>query len=266
MPSPTYRARCLVLRKTKLKESDLILTLLAQDGSQIRAVAKGARKPSNPFSTRLDLHCESDVLLAKGASLDIVKEARLVSGHHAIRSDFEKSACAAAMAETLERLSQQDLPHDRLYAMTAAALDAIDVLDAAHAPALCAAHLLKAVSMCGFRPSLTQCALCGSDIALSDLHPGAPVRISLPEGGVVCAQCRSSCATTETHAGSLQWIHVLLMSTFDEISAIDIPLSVSYAVLDFARRWIREHVGATIASLSFLFTCGITCFDEAREK
>ena len=38
---PTYDARAIVLRKTKLGESDLILALLAEDGSQIRAVAKG---------------------------------------------------------------------------------------------------------------------------------------------------------------------------------------------------------------------------------
>ena len=51
---PTYDARAIVLRKTKLGESDLIVTLLAQDGSQARAVAKGARKPARPFAARLE--------------------------------------------------------------------------------------------------------------------------------------------------------------------------------------------------------------------
>ena len=39
---PAYPLRALVLRKTKLGETDLILTLLAEDGRQVRAVAKGA--------------------------------------------------------------------------------------------------------------------------------------------------------------------------------------------------------------------------------
>lgn len=47
MASPTYRCNALVLKKTKLGESDLILTCLKDDGSQLRAVAKGARKPTN---------------------------------------------------------------------------------------------------------------------------------------------------------------------------------------------------------------------------
>ncbi|MFQ9180415.1 MAG: DNA repair protein RecO [Eggerthella lenta] len=78
---PTYDARAIVLRKTKLGESDLILALLAEDGSQIRAVAKGARKPASSFAARLELYSVVDLLVARGRSLDIVKEARLVESN-----------------------------------------------------------------------------------------------------------------------------------------------------------------------------------------
>ena len=40
--SRTYRTKVLVLDKTKLKETDLILTMLDERGRQVRAVAKGA--------------------------------------------------------------------------------------------------------------------------------------------------------------------------------------------------------------------------------
>ena len=52
MGSPTYNATVLVLHKTKLGESDLILTFLTQDGRQLRAVARVARKPNSSFSSR----------------------------------------------------------------------------------------------------------------------------------------------------------------------------------------------------------------------
>ena len=42
----TKRTRALVLDTTKLGEQDLILTLLGETGVQLRAVAKGARKPT----------------------------------------------------------------------------------------------------------------------------------------------------------------------------------------------------------------------------
>ena len=98
MSQPTYDARAIVLRKTKLGESDLILTLLAEDGSQMRAVAKGARKPASSFAARLELYSVVDLLVARGRSLDIVKEARLVAAHDAMRCNLEASAAAAPVA------------------------------------------------------------------------------------------------------------------------------------------------------------------------
>ncbi|MEI3230765.1 MAG: DNA repair protein RecO [Gordonibacter pamelaeae] len=164
MASATYTARAIVLRKTKLGESDLIVTLLAQDGSQVRAVAKGARKPSSPFAARLELYSSVDLLCSEGRSLDIVKEARIASSNERLRRDLEHAACAAPMAELLDRVTQEGLANPRLFALTEAALDALDGALAPQAPAVCAAHLLKALAFSGLRPSLSSCAVCGADV------------------------------------------------------------------------------------------------------
>ena len=154
MAQSTYNARVLVLRKTKLGESDLILSLLAQDGSQIRAVAKGARKPTSQFSSRLELYSQADVLLAQGRSLDIVKEARLVAGNAALRESMELAACAAPIVELLDRITQPGLEVPKLFPLTQTALDVLASADSAHGPAICAAWLLKAFAFLGIRPSL----------------------------------------------------------------------------------------------------------------
>ena len=71
----TYRTKALVLDTTKLGEQDLIVTLLAESGAQLRAVAKGARKPGGRLAARSELFCETDFLIAKGRSHDVVAEA-----------------------------------------------------------------------------------------------------------------------------------------------------------------------------------------------
>ena len=88
----TYRTRAIVLDRTKLAEQDLILTLLAADGCQVRAVAKGARKPGGRLAARVELFCETDFLLAAGRSLDVVSEAQTVEPHVALRGDYERVA------------------------------------------------------------------------------------------------------------------------------------------------------------------------------
>ena len=52
--SRTYRTKVLVLDKTKLKETDLILTMLDERGRQVRAVAKGARFGLDNFCCGFD--------------------------------------------------------------------------------------------------------------------------------------------------------------------------------------------------------------------
>ncbi len=255
MAQRTYTACGIVLRKTKLGESDLALTLLAEDGSQLRAVAKGARKPSSSFASRLELYAVADLLLAQGRSLDIVKEARLAQSNERLRRDMEHAACAAPMAELLDRVTQTGLENARLFALTRTALASLCRVDAAQAPAVCAAHLLKTLAFAGLRPSLDTCVVCGDAVDVSDGF--RDVWVSYREGGVVCASCRANCDAQAVPAATLAWCNMLLGSTFAQIEAMDVPPSAAFSVLRFCQRWVHEHVGANLKSLHFLFTCGL---------
>ena len=52
--SRTYRTKVVVLDKTKLKETDLILTMLDERGRQVRAVATAARTPGGRLAARCE--------------------------------------------------------------------------------------------------------------------------------------------------------------------------------------------------------------------
>ena len=101
---PSYPLRALVLRKTKLGETDTILTLLADDGGQVRAVAKGLRKPGGRFGARLEPYAVCDLLLHTGRSLEVVTEAQTVASHSGLREDLDRSAAAAVVADLLDKI------------------------------------------------------------------------------------------------------------------------------------------------------------------
>ena len=255
MASPTYTARALVLRKTKLGETDLVLTLLAEDGSQMRAVAKGARKPANAFSARLELYSVADVLCSKGRSLDVVCEARLLESNERVRLDLEHAAAAAPMAELLDRVTQDGLESPKLFACTRAAFACMGGLDACQVPSVCAAHLLKTLAFSGLRPSLDSCAACGGPVASADV--AGDVYVSFREGGVVCAACRTQVDATFVPASTVAWMRFLLGATFAEVVESGMGLDSAFSVLRFCQEWVREHVGASLKSLNFLFSCGL---------
>lgn len=258
MAGATYAAHALVLRKTKLGETDLVLTLLAEDGRQLRAVAKGARKPSSHFSARLELFSEVDVLLVGGKSLDIVKEARLVNAHAGIREDVEHAAAAAPVLDLMARLCQPDLPAPKFFALTSAALTHMEQADASGALALAAAFMLKAFAFAGFRPSLERCVVCGSPLALGKAgKERATVAFSAAEGGAVCPRCLLFSDTVQVAEETLSWASFLMLSTFSDIVERGVERRIAFEVLHLCQAWVREHVGSRLKSLEFLFTCGL---------
>lgn len=254
MAYPTYTQRAVVLRRTKLGESDLIVTLLAEDGSQSRVVAKGARKPKSPFASRTEPFCEVDVLCARGRSLDILKEARLVAPHDALRTDLEASSAVAPAIELLGRVSQRDLANPRLFQATEKVLSALDHADSGHRLALSTAHLIKTLAFSGLRPSLEVCVGCGAPLTLSE---GEKLPFSAIEGGVVCEACRSRFETQPIDAATLCWAQYFLTSPFDAIAAGPQDISASFAVLHLVQALVRAHVGSPLKSLEFLFTSGL---------
>lgn len=250
MPSQTYTADVLVLRKTKLGESDLILTCLASDGQQIRFVAKGARKPGNTFSSRLELFSAAHVLLVRGKSLDVVKEVRLIDGFGQVRTDLTKSTAASPMVEILARVSQDGLESPKLYDMTLAALTALASCPEGTEGAITAAHLLKTFAFSGLAPSLNACVSCGSPVFMSALG----VRFSYDEGGVVCAACKAHVASVELPAAMISWVDTLLHARFAQIPQMEIADEAVFDALRFCQQWARIHVGSAVKSLDFMLT------------
>ncbi len=179
---PAYPVRALVLRKTKLGETDVIVALLTDDGRRLQAVAKGMRKPGSRFGGRLEPYSVVDLLLHTGRSLEVVSEAETVAAHAPLREDYDRSIAAAVVADVLDKLAVEGQPEERLFGLAHATLDAMEDVGLEGLPLLVVAFLVKAMAMHGYRPELDSCACCAEQAAGGRLF-------SLADGGVLCPQC-----------------------------------------------------------------------------
>lgn len=249
MAAPTRTITGLILRRTKLGETDVIATILAEDGSQYKAVAKGARKPTSSFASRLEIFAVATILLAQGKSLDIVKEVRLVDGNYRLRYDLIRSSAASPLVELLAKATFQDQPTPRLFALATSTLTAIGKTEE-DPLVLTTAGLLKALAFLGFKPIFRECVECGTplDLAATDRQP-----FSYFDGGSICPHCAARHETTLFDAAMLQWCDALLYSTLDEASTFQVPERTIHDALRFIDEWIRIHLGFTLRSLTFIF-------------
>lgn len=256
MGSKTYKARALVLKKTKLKEKDLIVTMLDADGRLLQAVARGARKPGGSYAARLELFSEVDVLLAEGRTLDVVCDARIVDVRNSAPG-IEQSSCAAVLAKLLCSISQPDLTQPRVYAMSKAALDFM--LDAQMTPgqalAICCASLWKVLSQAGFRPSFSRCALCAE--RLEEAGDTCQVAVSVEDGGVVCRRCQRPADAIVVDANTVRWCDALIALRYGDVLEAGIDPATCFEILHLSRLWARHHTGRDLKSLDFLFAPGL---------
>lgn len=242
----TYRTRAVVLDKTKLKETDLILTLLAEDGRQIRAVAKGARKPGSRLAARCELFCSCDLLLARGRTLDVVTQAELLEAPLGAGADYERLSCASALAETARHCSFEDAEDPFVFAITQKALGCIGdpSLGSAQLGVLVAAYVFKLLSHIGYRPDFSSCAACGDE----DVS-----RFSADAGGLLCASCAKSVpAAVEVDQITVGWLRSLLACTFEELAAAESDVSCGFELLNLAHLWAATHLDCRLRAMEFL--------------
>jgi DNA repair protein RecO (recombination protein O) len=237
---PSYPLRVLVLRKTKLGETDLILTLLAADGRQVRAVAKGARKPRGKLGARSEPFTVLDVLLHSGRNLEIVAEAQTVASHDAVRSDYDRTVAGAVVLDVLDKISVEGQVEPQLFDMTLVTLDVLDGAPVGCLDMVVAAFLLKALAMHGYRPALDACASCGGAV-------DGDASFSVEAGGVVCPGCGGGGALVSAEARAL--MRALMRARMAEVVTLEAPIAVRDEVLRVLRSYVGFHVPARLRAL-----------------
>lgn len=259
MASRTYRTRAVVLDKTKLKETDLILTLVAQSGRQIRAVAKGARKPGSRLAARCELCCEVDLLLAQGRNLDIVSQAELLSAPLGVQPGYELLTAASAVAEVASRCTYEDAEDPYVFPITVAVLDRmgrvglagggggpIDVArtGSARLDLLVAAYVFKLLSHVGYRPDCSACVACGDE---------APSFFSAQAGGLLCASCASGVPGCEhIDANLARWLSDLIRLRFDDLARAEVDERTAVRLLGLSHLWAATHLESRLRAMEFL--------------
>jgi len=173
-----------VLRSMKLGEADKIVTIMTQGAGKVRGVAKGIRKTTSRFGARLEPFTHVNLMLYRGrGSLDTITQAEIIAPHRAIRDDLALFAAGETMLEAVDRVAEEHERNVRLVLLLLSGLRALETKPADPA-AVAESFMLKLLSVSGFHPSLTACAVCGStDVQLFSAGLGGAVCVGDAEPG-----------------------------------------------------------------------------------
>ena len=225
-----YRDEAVVLRTQKLGEADRIITLLTRAHGRVRAVAKGVRRTTSRFGSRLEPFTHVDLQLAEGRSLDVVTQAETRSAwFSAIGVDYERYTAGTVMLETAERLtSEERQPSVQQFLLLVGGLRTMAAGERAPGQVL-DSYLLRSLAVAGYAPSFEHCAHCARE---------GPHRWFSPAmGGMLCSTCRVP-GSASPAAATTAVLGALLAGDWETVEATD-------------ARHLREASGLVAAFLAW---------------
>lgn len=175
--------KALILRETKYKESDKILTLLTDSEGKLTAKARGVLRTKSKLASAIQLFSFSELTLFGSRGRWVINEASTIEEFRGLRNDLDRLALAGYISELLEAVSDEDFPSVSIMTLGLNTLYAIS-------RGLHDLKLIKAVFelrlalLAGYCPAVYECENCGkTDILTAMLYPEM--------GIILCEDCVS---------------------------------------------------------------------------
>lgn len=187
----------IVLREVQYKETDKILTVLAQGQGKVTVKSRGCRRKNSPLAAGSQLLVYSEMTLFDYQGRWTLQEAATLQEFRGVREDLTRLALGSYFAEVCEAVAVEGEDNPELLSLLLNSLYALDTLK--KPPELVRAGFdWKCMALAGYAPLLDGCAGCGEE-------PRDP-RLNLTAGTVSCAACGDGAALTAEMLAALRHI------------------------------------------------------------
>jgi DNA repair protein RecO (recombination protein O) len=174
----------IVLRKTKFRESSLIVQLYTREHGKISSLVKGARSPKSKIGSKVDLinHVEVIFYQKEERDLHLLTQVNLINPFNRIKNDLEKLKYASAVCELILNLIPENEESDKIFRGSLKILNLINNSEN-NEVVLFAQFLLFFVKEIGYEINFNECSNCGKII-------DNPANIAFSySSGIICEEC-----------------------------------------------------------------------------
>ena len=207
----------LVLKETRYKESDRILTILTPELGVISAAAQSSLRLKSKLFSACGLFCYSEFTLVPGRNMYTVREAEVKNVFHGISSSIEGMSLAISESKTDLRVIK-------------------------------AVFELRTMSECGFMPQIVCCRDCSA-------YDGAAFYLDVQEGHLLCADCAAKAGKTcNLDQGALYALRHICLVDDKKIFAFKISVGSLEKLSAVAERYALTHMDKPLKSYDFLKT------------
>lgn len=183
--------RAICLRTTVYSDSSQIAVFLTESGGKISALAKGSRRPKNPFDGPIEVFSYGTIvfLRGRGEGLAVLCEFAQQPLFGGLRRRLEALNSGLAAVELTEKLTQPEDPHAGLFeALRQFLLDLQEARDVREIRLRLILYQMQLLSEIGLAPVLDRCT--------NGPHPFGShwkwVYFSSHQNGLLCPDCEGA--------------------------------------------------------------------------
>ncbi|GAB6138325.1 DNA repair protein RecO [Halanaerobaculum tunisiense] len=233
----------IVLRHYELGEADKIVILFTRAKGKIKVVANGIRKTKSTLAAGLEPFTYNHVVVYQGKSeLARLSQCEIKESFSSLRDNIVKMGTASYLAELINELTvlyQANQDIFKLSVLTLQLLTQLEELDL-----LIRAFELKLLALLGYRPQLSNCIKCNSQL-------DEEIKFSLTEGSLVCASCASG-EVRDISWGTVKFMQQLLQLDYRRLLRLQLPDYANQQLATIIPAYIEMIIEKRLKSLSFL--------------
>jgi DNA repair protein RecO (recombination protein O) len=126
-----HKDYAILIRRTRLTETSLIIHFCTATQGIIKTVAKGALRPKSPFRGKLDLFFATEIefIRSRKSDLHTLKELAVTNSRLGIRRRYSRTLAASYFVQLIEIVCERDTPINDLYDLLKRGLDFLDAND-----------------------------------------------------------------------------------------------------------------------------------------
>lgn len=229
------KTKGLVLRETRIKEADKLLTLLVPGKGRVTAKARGVLREKSRSAAACQLFCWSEFTLYENRGLLTVTEAEPAEMFSGLQTKPACFALAAYFSEICELLSDTDSVSDDLLRLVLNMFYALAKLDL-NPELVRAAFEARALVFAGYAPMLECCSVCAHT-------PEDPV-ISLSGFSVRCFRCgEPEGSERRVSFGAYSALLHFVSSPLKKILSVSVTQEEIRELTSITEGWLESRVG-----------------------
>ena len=175
--------RGMVIRTVDYRDNDRILTLFTAEQGRVDAKARNCRKATSPLLACTQPFTYGEYQFFYHKNKYIVDQGEVLESFYPLREDVGRFAAAALCAALCLEGVQAEESSEAIFSLLYHTLSFLTYGE--NDPGdLTACFLVRFLSLAGFRPAITHCAVCGRDLREDPL-----IRFLPDRGGAVCMAC-----------------------------------------------------------------------------